>query len=171
MVNALRQARRARGWTRAQLAERAGVHLRTIDGWEYKGQVPNVEQAGRVAAALGLRLAVVVAEPLPEGRAHVRVEPSMNFGAPYVGDHGVTCEAVAGHVAVEGVEAVMGDYTLRRQDVLVACWHVGLYGGARWRFWRDWAHEAGWEMWHATTVDYARIPDPPDRPERPATAP
>ena len=34
VVNALRHARRARGWTRSQLAEQAGVHRRTIDGWE-----------------------------------------------------------------------------------------------------------------------------------------
>jgi transcriptional regulator with XRE-family HTH domain len=169
VVDAIRQAYKARGWTRRQLADRAGIHLHTVDAWEYKGVAPRLDQLTAVADALGLRLDLVPPAELPEGRPHVRVEPPMKFGRPHI--RGISCDAIADVVLAEGVEAAMAEYTLRREDVLVACWFQGRYGRPRQRrLWRDWAEEAGGDMWHASTVDYARIPDPPDRPERPAPA-
>lgn len=167
VVDAVRQARKAKGWTRRQLADKAGIHLHTMDGWEYNGATPSFEHITAVVAALGLRLDVVAPAVLPEGRPYVRVEPLMRFGSPHI--RGVSCESIAGMALVEGVAVAMDEYTLRREDVLVACWYMAHYGSRRWRFWQAWAQAMVDELWASRPVDYARIPDPPDRLERPAT--
>jgi transcriptional regulator with XRE-family HTH domain len=167
----MRDARLARGWTVRDLARESGAaHENTISAWEAGSSSPKVDQLSPVLAALGLRLSAeegVV--PLPEGRAHARVEPLVRFGVPHI--RGVSCEAIAGMVVADGVEAAMGDYTLRREDVLTACWYMGRYGGRRWRFWRKWALDMVAEMWASRPVDYSKIPDPPDRPDSPVTNP
>jgi transcriptional regulator with XRE-family HTH domain len=78
VVDAIRQARLACGWTRAQLATAAGMHLRTIDSWETGASTPNVEHAGIVLAALGLRLTAVPAT----GRAWLLVVEVDDRGQP-----------------------------------------------------------------------------------------
>lgn len=166
VVDAVRRARKAKGWTRRQLAARAGVHLHTMDGWEYHGAAPRLDHLTAVADALGLRLDLVPPAVLPEGRPHVRVEPLVRFGGPHI--RGISCEAIAGITLVEGVASAMDDYTLRREDVLVACWYMAVHGGPRWRFWRAWADAMVAGLWKSRRGGYARIPDPPDRPDHPA---
>lgn len=168
VVDAMRDARRARGWSPADLARESGAaHENTIRAWETGQRSPRIDQIAPVLATLGLSLAA--AEPvlsLPEGRPHARIEPAVRFGAAHI--RGISCEAIAGLTSVEGVEQAMQDYSLRREDVLVACWHQGRYGGRRWRFWHQWAETAGDEMW-SSAADFSAIPDPPDRPAGPAT--
>jgi hypothetical protein len=140
-----------------------------MDAWEYRGVAPRLDHLTAVADALGLRLDLVPPLLLPEGRPHVRVEPLVRFGGPHI--RGISCEAIAGIALVEGVGAAMADYTLRREDVLVACWYMAVHGGARWRFWQPWAETLVAELWKSRPAGYARIPDPPDRPDGPATQP
>lgn len=170
VIEAMRDARLARGWTVRDLArESGGAHENTIWAWEGGRSSPKVEQLAPVLAVLGLEL--TAEEPvlrLPVGRPHVRVEPPVRFGAAHIG--GISCNAIADVVLTEGVEVAMDRHSLRREDVLVACWFQGRHGGRRWRFWFDWAQTAGGAMWAAKNGDYAAIPDPPDRPEFPATA-
>ena len=97
----------------------------------------------------------------PIDRPHVRTDPAQRFGQPHVKGisvDAITCMLLAG----ESLTTVADEYGLTRADVLVACWHQGLYGTPRWRrMWRGWAKTAGEAMWDTRTVDYDAIPDPP----------
>lgn len=165
VVTAMRDARIARGWTARDLARKSGgaVHENTIRAWETGRSSPKVDQLAPVLAVLGMDL--TAGEPAlrrPDGRPHARLDPGVRFGAAHI--NGISCEAIAGLTSVEGVEAAMADYGLRRGDVLVACWVQGCYGGRKWQFWQGWATDAGAQMWALKGDDYAGIPDPPDRP-------
>lgn len=52
----LRRERDAKGWSRAKLADLAGLHYRTVEYVESGRSVPNWTTAIRLAAALGLPL-------------------------------------------------------------------------------------------------------------------
>ena len=86
-------------------------------------------------------------------------------------------------VWADGVPAAMGEWTLSRPQVLVACWFVGAYGtvdlfesrvdtelsaaavyrsapvASEWvRRWRGWAQESAHALWCS---EYDEVPDPP----------
>lgn len=105
---------------------------------------------------------------MPPDRPHVRVDPAQRWGQPAV--KGISVDAIVGMVlAGEGVATVAYEYDLTRSEVLVACWHAGLYGDKRHRrLWKAWARDvAGPVLWKAEPALYDTIPDPPV-PERPA---
>ncbi len=52
----LRRLREQRGWTQAQLAERAGVDRVSIARYETAARAPDFETACRLADALGVKL-------------------------------------------------------------------------------------------------------------------
>jgi len=54
--NRLREAREAKGWTQAQLAERIGVSRKTINTVENRVFVPSTVVALKLASALGARV-------------------------------------------------------------------------------------------------------------------
>ena len=54
--NSLREARTARGWTQAELAERVGVSRKTINTVENEVFVPSTTLALKLAAALDCRV-------------------------------------------------------------------------------------------------------------------
>ncbi|WP_395612506.1 helix-turn-helix transcriptional regulator [Allosphingosinicella sp.] len=54
--NRLREAREAKGWTQAQLAERIGVSRKTINTVENRVFVPSTVVALKLALALGARV-------------------------------------------------------------------------------------------------------------------
>jgi uncharacterized protein (DUF433 family) len=105
-------------------------------------------------------------------RPRVTVDPGVRFGAPAV--KGVSVEAIAGMLwAGESVDVVADEYGLTRAEVIVAAWYAGQYGlpGKRrrlaatplWRRrWGKWAESVNGDLWRASTVDYDKIPDPPD---------
>jgi transcriptional regulator with XRE-family HTH domain len=61
-----------RGWSKAELSERAGVARSTIDGWQRNPRRPQAKSVNAVADTLGigraeaLRLAGIVGEPRQE---------------------------------------------------------------------------------------------------------
>lgn len=58
-----------------------------------------------------------------------------------------------------GVQEVMDDFTLSREEVLVACWWAGQWGPRRLRMaFKAWSEkEAGPHLWHGCV----NIADPP----------
>jgi transcriptional regulator with XRE-family HTH domain len=52
----LQALRRGAGLSQSQLARRAGLSVRTLQGWEAGRRVPSVEAAALLAAALGISL-------------------------------------------------------------------------------------------------------------------
>jgi transcriptional regulator with XRE-family HTH domain len=50
-VHPIERARRVKGWTQADLAQRVGVHVNTVQGWE-KGAQPRPKHLAQLAAAL-----------------------------------------------------------------------------------------------------------------------
>jgi uncharacterized protein (DUF433 family) len=96
----------------------------------------------------------------------------MCWGEPQL--KGIGTYAVAGMVlAGEPITTVAGEYGLTRPEVLICCWFEARYGSKRRR--------AQWSAWLdlveprlcGAVVDYAAVPDPPDRSqlEAAATAP
>jgi SOS-response transcriptional repressor LexA len=59
----LRELRTTRGLSQQALADRAGVSQAAIVHWEAGNRTPGLEPAGRLAAALGVSLTELVAEP------------------------------------------------------------------------------------------------------------
>jgi transcriptional regulator with XRE-family HTH domain len=61
-----------KGWTKAQLADRAGISRPTVDNWRTNPRAPQARSVNAVADVLGisrdraLRLAGVIAEAQPE---------------------------------------------------------------------------------------------------------
>lgn len=56
-------ARKARGWSRAALADRVGVHQQTVFAWEAGDYAPDGWRLAVVVAALGLDPAEVLRLP------------------------------------------------------------------------------------------------------------
>jgi transcriptional regulator with XRE-family HTH domain len=56
MGERLKQLRERVGLTQEQLAERAGVPIGTLRGWEYGRREPLLSAAGELAAALGVEV-------------------------------------------------------------------------------------------------------------------
>lgn len=166
VIDAIRQARREKGWSQARLAEASGVSVTAIGGWEDGTHSPQLAQLARVLDVLALRLDVLPYRAEID-RPHVRIDPAQRFGQPAVA--GVSVVTIGATVLNEGVAVAAAEYGIGRADVLVACWHLGLSGSRRWRLtWHPWAMRAHEEMWHGRRADYDLIPDPPDEPDRPA---
>ena len=64
----LRQARRARGLTQAQLAARSGTSQEQVSRWESGKRSPTVAQLGKLLAVLGFELALRPVESAREMR-------------------------------------------------------------------------------------------------------
>ena len=56
LANSVREAREAKGWTQAQLAERIGVSRKTVNTVENGVFIPSTVVALKLAAALGTRV-------------------------------------------------------------------------------------------------------------------
>jgi len=68
MSTRLRQLRVERGWTQAQLADRASVAQSTLSQYESGTVNPTLKVAQRIASALGVSLeAIIDAEEQPMG--------------------------------------------------------------------------------------------------------
>lgn len=52
-MHPIERARRAKGWTQADLASQLGVHVNTVQGWE-KGAQPRTRLLPRIAEILGV---------------------------------------------------------------------------------------------------------------------
>ncbi len=65
----IRAARAGLGWSREALAERAGVHVKTVTYWERVGEVPDAEgrakAPARMLAALRAAGVEIAAKPRP----------------------------------------------------------------------------------------------------------
>ncbi|WP_166379905.1 DUF433 domain-containing protein [Catellatospora methionotrophica] len=88
----------------------------------------------------------------------------MQQGTPCVGGTRIPVETIARLVYGPGgsVQLATGSYPhLTRQQVLVACWYVGMYGTAVWsrRRWRAWAAGHADAMWAGR---WNEVPDPPN---------
>lgn len=96
---------------------------------------------------------------MSDDRPRVVTEPCMKFGRPNV--LGIAVETITELVAAgDDVAAAAGEFGMRREDVLVACWWDATYGPKkRRRVWGAWA-KANWSaMWHS---DWASVTDPPE---------
>lgn len=91
----------------------------------------------------------------------VEVTPGYSWGQPRIGNIPVC--AVAGYVwAGEGVDVVAAEYTLTRQQILVACWYAGTYGLPAEPVWRR-----RWGAWaEAVYMNLIRDEDVADPPTR-----
>lgn len=61
VVEAMREARKARGWSVAELARRAGTTANTVSRWETGESSPMLEHLTAVLATLGSRVVVAPA--------------------------------------------------------------------------------------------------------------
>jgi transcriptional regulator with XRE-family HTH domain len=57
------ELRRSRGLTQAQVAERAGLNLRTLQGWESGRNDPGLSWLSCLAQALGVTVDALLSEP------------------------------------------------------------------------------------------------------------
>lgn len=94
-------------------------------------------------------------------RPAVTHDPQVNYGRPLIGP--VPTESVADAVWLgDSAETVADDYSLSRDQVLVACWYEATHGDSdRQPRWGAWATE------HADAFHYGHfdaIPDPPAKP-------
>ena len=108
-----------------------------------------------------LRQALNNQPDLPE----ITVRPGYRFGRAAIA--GVECSAYAGRVAAgEDPLQVADDYGITRREILLACWHSGIYGTEDWEMaLRPWAEQA---YRHLASGDYDQIPDPPSKEDDPA---
>jgi transcriptional regulator with XRE-family HTH domain len=77
-----------KGWTKAQLADRAGISRPTIDNWRTNPRAPQARSVNAVADVLGisrdraLRLAGIISEPQPEPLVHPELAESLRKHVP-----------------------------------------------------------------------------------------
>lgn len=92
------------------------------------------------------------------GRPAVVFDPGIRFGWPQV--VGIPVESIGGMVwAGENVDTTADEYDLTRDQVLVACWWLGIHGAKKWRRrWKVWAQTAHDHMWHGR---WEKVTDPP----------
>jgi transcriptional regulator with XRE-family HTH domain len=94
-ANILKQLRRERGWSQAELARKSGLHFTTISMAEHRGYQPGPRQMAKLAAAFGVSLGVLTgSEPdverdpatpqqaQPSGPANVTNPPEQPRRAP-----------------------------------------------------------------------------------------
>ncbi len=86
----------------------------------------------------------------------VEISPGIRFGRPAI--KGISTEAIAGMVwAGENIGTVADDYGISRHEVLLACWHEGMYGSRAYRQrWKAWAEDiqprlGGWKPFDPDT--------------------
>jgi transcriptional regulator with XRE-family HTH domain len=83
MATRLRELRQRCGLTQTELADRAGVPMRTLQNWEYARRTMLLEAAVRLAAALGVSVGVLAGtEPMPTPALQGGAEPSEEKPAP-----------------------------------------------------------------------------------------
>jgi transcriptional regulator with XRE-family HTH domain len=66
MGDRLRELREKAGLSQAEVAERAGVPLGTLRGWEYGRREPLLSAAGQLAVALGVEVGELLKAPESE---------------------------------------------------------------------------------------------------------
>ena len=93
--------------------------------------------------------------------AKVSVQPGMKFGAPCIDGHRLPTDLIAYLYEIEGESAVMDDYDLTHDEVMVACWFEARHGRSRkrrkaWRAWLDMHEDVLWE-----SKDWSVVPFPP----------
>lgn len=71
----LARLRDAAGLTQAQLAQRAGISIDTLRGWEHKRHLPRIDDAYRLAKALGISLDKLILAADMEVQAKGAPEP------------------------------------------------------------------------------------------------
>lgn len=81
-------------------------------------------------------------------------------GIPKIGGHGLAVPFMAERIWALGVEENLSDYDLKREDLMPACWWMGLYATRTWKLrWGEWAKVAGRHMWYGCGT----FPDPPTK--------
>ena len=80
-------------------------------------------------------------------------------GTPTIEGHRLAAEHMASRAVKFGVEKMMDDYQLEREQVLVACWWAGQWGPRRLKkILKSWSEEeAGPHLWYGCI----HITDPP----------
>ena len=84
----LQLLRKQKNWTQEALAEKVGVARQTIAKWEGGESVPDLEMAGRLAAALDVVLDDLVNAPVEELDESSGLKGKHLFGLVTVGDKG-----------------------------------------------------------------------------------
>lgn len=67
MVNSIKEARRARGWSQAELAKRAGISQQAVQRYESGEREPRVSSVIAMASALGVTLSYLLGLDSPDG--------------------------------------------------------------------------------------------------------
>jgi transcriptional regulator with XRE-family HTH domain len=101
------RARSQRGWSLAQLAQRAGVSTGTVHKIEKSGMTPTIASLMKIAVALGKSVAYFVDEPeVPD----VTVVRNTDRGSVYTSKQGLDLRSFTGRYgafAMAGAEAVV----------------------------------------------------------------
>jgi uncharacterized protein (DUF433 family) len=101
-------------------------------------------------------------KPTPGANVQVAFNPAVTMpGTPTIDGHRMGVRTLAVIAWERGVPAAHGPAFyphLTREEVVVACWWMGLYGPRTWRRrWGAWALNAGWHLWSRCLT----FPDPP----------
>ena len=84
----LQRLRKQKSLTQETLADRVGVARQTIAKWETEESMPDLEMAGRLAAALEVSLDDLANAPAGELDGHPGMQGKHMFGLVTVGDKG-----------------------------------------------------------------------------------
>jgi transcriptional regulator with XRE-family HTH domain len=101
------QARGARGWSLAQLAQRAGVSAATVHKIEKSGMTPTIASLMKIASALGTSVAYFVDEPATPDVTVVRADERAQV---YTSKSGLDLRNLSGRYggfAMAGAEAAV----------------------------------------------------------------
>jgi transcriptional regulator with XRE-family HTH domain len=104
------RARGARGWSLAQLAQRAGVSAATVHKIEKSGMTPTIASLMKIAAALGTSVAYFVDEPATPDVTVVRHDERARV---YTSKGGLDLRNLSGRYggfAMAGAEATVDPY-------------------------------------------------------------
>lgn len=99
----------------------------------------------------------------PKKAVGVRIvyDPAIQMpGSPTIEGHRLAAEMMARRVWLFGMKSELDNYKLEREELLVACWWMGIFGPRRkWVTgeWKSWATLAGSHLWSGCVA----IPDPP----------
>lgn len=93
--------------------------------------------------------------------AYIWLAPGRRGGAPCVGGTRLPPECAAEfYLAGESVATVCAGYAITREQFLVACWYLGLYGPRTYqRRWKAWAKAVQVALAYRDRA--AATPDPP----------
>lgn len=79
-ANILKQLRRERGWSQAELARKSGLHFTTISMAESRGYQPGPRQIAKLAAAFGVGPDVLTGGEPDVERKHSTPQPTQLLG-------------------------------------------------------------------------------------------